>query len=1051
MSELKHYGTPRHSGRYPWGSGENPYQRDGNFLSYVKRMKDGGMTENEIAKALIGSSASVSDLHAKMSLVENEYKKERMDRAAKLRAKGYSVEKIGEMMGESNSTISSWLKPNSDISYGSSTKKPRETGRYAWDDPKNPKRDENFVNEVRRLKKEEGLSDAQVAKKLIGKDATSSDLRAKYTVAVNRIREENKKKVFELHEQGYGPTEIQRQTGIKEQTVRSWINGQDAPKPKSVEAICDILKKQVEEKKYIDVGSGVEQVLGISRTKMNHALKYMKELGYTVTDVQTDQMGTAEGMKTTIHVLAYPGATYRELKKNKAQIQSVQNYITDEAAKISDRGLPPVNSISSERIQVRYAEDGGTEKDGIIELRRGLRDLNLGDANYAQVRIGVDGTHYLKGVAVYSDNMPPGVDVIFNTNKTKDKTKLEVMKKMERNKDGSINEANPFGASIKLTENLKRVPRYYTDENGVEKVSPINVVYEEGDWSKWTKSIASQMLSKQPIQLIKTQLDLSYETKKTRLDTISSLTNPVVKKKLLEEFASDCDSTAVHLDGDTVALIRYPHAGTFEIPILKVNNSNEYAQRTIGNGSVDAVGIPHSAAVQLSGADFDGDSVLVIPVTDATNIKARKMLKELKGFDEIKEEKYEIKETDPRYKKYPFIIKGSSREQTLMGEASNLITDMTLKKASDEEIARAVKYSMVIIDAAKHHLDYKQCFKDMDIQELINTYQKHPDGRKPGGASTLISRAKHQVNNIPTRIPDKRKIEDGGTGNPMGWDPETGEVRYIPKPNDTYPERKKVMETVIDPETGKKKKVEKKVQYVDPVTGEITERNEWYNTGKIKQRTIQSTEMAETNDARTLISDFNTPEERAYAEYANRLKSLANEARKEYLSTPVYRKDPEAAKIYKAEVESLNRKLKLALSNSPRERQAQLYADATVEAQKKALYPDKLTKKELGRLRDQALAAGRVRFGAKKEPVEFEEREWEAIQAGAIAPTTLKTLLKNAKAETVEKLATPRTTRGLSPAQEALAQRYRDRGYTVEEIAATLNVSSSTISRLTTA
>ena len=28
---LMHYGTPRHSGRYPWGSGENPYQRNGDF------------------------------------------------------------------------------------------------------------------------------------------------------------------------------------------------------------------------------------------------------------------------------------------------------------------------------------------------------------------------------------------------------------------------------------------------------------------------------------------------------------------------------------------------------------------------------------------------------------------------------------------------------------------------------------------------------------------------------------------------------------------------------------------------------------------------------------------------------------------------------------------------------------------------------------------------------------------------------------------------------------------------------------------------------------
>ena len=29
---IKHYGTPRHSGRYPWGSGENPYQHEDGWL-----------------------------------------------------------------------------------------------------------------------------------------------------------------------------------------------------------------------------------------------------------------------------------------------------------------------------------------------------------------------------------------------------------------------------------------------------------------------------------------------------------------------------------------------------------------------------------------------------------------------------------------------------------------------------------------------------------------------------------------------------------------------------------------------------------------------------------------------------------------------------------------------------------------------------------------------------------------------------------------------------------------------------------------------------------
>lgn len=36
---LMHYGMPRRSGRYPYGSGENPYQHSGDFLSRVQELK----------------------------------------------------------------------------------------------------------------------------------------------------------------------------------------------------------------------------------------------------------------------------------------------------------------------------------------------------------------------------------------------------------------------------------------------------------------------------------------------------------------------------------------------------------------------------------------------------------------------------------------------------------------------------------------------------------------------------------------------------------------------------------------------------------------------------------------------------------------------------------------------------------------------------------------------------------------------------------------------------------------------------------------------------
>lgn len=53
-------------------------------------------------------------------------------------------------------------------------------------------------------------------------------------------------------------------------------------------------------------------------------------------------------------------------------------------------------------------------KEGIIELRKGVPDISLGDRQYAQVRIRVGNAHgYIKGMAVYSDDIPDGYDVVF--------------------------------------------------------------------------------------------------------------------------------------------------------------------------------------------------------------------------------------------------------------------------------------------------------------------------------------------------------------------------------------------------------------------------------------------------------------------------------------------------------------------------------------------------------------------------------------------------------------------------------------------------------------
>lgn len=308
--------------------------------------------------------------------------------------------------------------------------------------------------------------------------------------------------------------------------------------------------------------------------------------------------------------------------------------------------------MDSKRLDICYAEDGGLEKDGLVEIRRGRPDLSLGESRYSQVRIMVDGKKYIKGMAVYSDDLPDGIDVRFNTNKTKDKSKLEVLKDIKDDPD------NPFGSLIKDAD---QGGQYWYDSKTGERISGasdnpnkklglINKRADEGDWDDWKDALPSQFLGKQTKTLAEKQLNLAKANKMDEYAEICSLTNPTVKKYYLEKFADGCDAAAVNLQaaalphqkyhviipipslkdneiyapkyphGTKVALIRYPHGGTFEIPICTVNNRNKDAIKIIGPLAQDAVGINAKVAARLSGADFDGDTAMVIPISSKVKI-----------------------------------------------------------------------------------------------------------------------------------------------------------------------------------------------------------------------------------------------------------------------------------------------------------------------------------------------------------------------------------------------------------------------------------------------
>lgn len=874
----------------------------------------------------------------------------------------------------------------------------RRSGRYPWGSggPEYPssnpdKRNKEFLDYVDELKAA-GLSEPERAKAV---GVSVAQLRAAKSVARNEYRLSQIIWAQQLKDKGMSNTAIGKKMGLNESSVRALLEPGAKDKADVLQTTANMLKAQVAEKTYLDVGTGQEHFADVSRQKLDAAISLLKEEGYETHTVKLQQPGT--GFETQYKVLVPHGVTQRDVFLNRDKIQQIQSF-SDDGGRTRYGLLDPI-SVDPKRVGINYKEDGGAAADGVIYVRRGVDDLSLGGASYAQVRIRVGEDHYLKGMAIYKDDLPKGVDLQFNTNKKDTGNKFDALKSM-RDKDGNIDPDNPFGAVVR-----QLVGR---DGKGNEYLkSAMNIVNEEGDWAGWAESIASQVLSKQSPVLAKKQLDTTYDRRKREFDEISALTNPTVKRHLLEKFADGTDSAAVHLkaaalprsawqvilpvpsikdteiyapnftNGERVALIRYPHGGTFEIPELTVNNRHPDSKRLLGSAK-DAVGIHPKTAERLSGADFDGDTVLVIP-NGSGKIRVSPALEGLKNFDPMS---YKIPDGSDVPKITP------RRKQIEMGKVSNLITDMTLIGAPHEHLARAVRHSMVVIDSEKHGLNFKQSEKDNGIKALKAEYQ----GGANKGAATLISRAGSEAR-LPQRV--TRPAAEGGKINKQ-----TGEIEYVPT-------------------------------------------NRMGANGK--PRMEKHEKLAITKDARDLVSEANTPMERVYADHSNRLKALANSARLEAVNTPNLKYSPTSNKAYAAEVKTLDAKLSLAYRNKPLERQALVIAGTTIKARRDA--NPNMDEATLKKVKAQALNEARRRTGSEKSKITPTPEEWAAIQAGAISDSKLTKILNNADIDAIRTLATPRTHTLVSSSDAARAKGMLARGFTRAEVAAQLGVSLSTLDR----
>ena len=975
---LAHYGIPRRSGRYPWGSGEDPYQGSKDFLGRVEEMRKQGFTyTDEKGKTWTGDTA------------------------------------IAKSMGLS------------------STQFRAEIG---------------IANDTRRM----------------------------YDVT----------RAQSLKDKGLGNTAIGKEMGISESTVRSLLDPRAESRMKAARNAADFIKKQIDEKGMIDVGVGVERELNISAEKLEQAIYLLEREGYPTYSGRIAQVTNA-GQMTTLKVACPPGTKHSEIY-NPEKINSLKEYITRDGGESFEKKFHYPESMDSKRMMVRYMEDGGIDKDGVVELRRGVADLSLGESRYSQVRILVDGTHYIKGMAVYSDDMPAGVDVVFNTNKKrgvpalgpKDNTVLKPIK----NDDPD----NPFGSLIKDAE---KGGQYWYDDpaTGKRKLGLINKRSDEGDWSDWADKVPSQFLSKQSLSLAKKQLKLAQDSKMEEFQEYCNLTNPTIKKHLLQKFADECDSAAVHLqaaalpgqkyhviipnntlketevyapgyeNGTKLALVRYPHGGTFEIPICTVNNKNALGKKMIGTDPIDAVCINAKVAERLSGADFDGDTVMCIPTHDKggkVKITSTPPLKGLEGFDP------KTQYGPDTYEKGKITLMTKANTQKQMGVISNLITDMTLAGATQDELAAAVRHSMVVIDAEKHKLNFKQSEQDNNIAALHLKYQ----GSEKGGAGTIISRAKGQTSVDKRQGSPKvnTKLLKNGQPNP-DYDPSKPEGSLVWKTADDlhYPVRSydKDTHTMTIKTTTPRKSItydvtnDKDRDYYTPVKrvdadGKVTYTNKDGSiTYKVDTRKQKSTKMGEVEDAYSLVSPSKHPMEVVYADYANSMKDLARQARLEVHNTGKVAYSAQAKRTYAKEVQDLDDKLNEALKNAPRERLAQIRANADINA--KVSSNPNMERKDIKKASQQALTKYRTEAGSvarSKRSIKITDREWEAIQAGAISENKLLKILANTDVDNLRQRATPRSYTTLSTAKVSRIQSMKASGKTISEIANVLGVSTSTVS-----
>ena len=300
----------------------------------------------------------------------------------------------------------------------------RKSGRYPWGSGEHPYQDEPWFKGWGELRAQ-GKSEKDIAEEF---GMTLKEVRYRYSYGKDAEKAANIAHAQELrYTRQMSPKAIAEKMGVSESTVNAWLKPSTEERVRETRDLADKLVESASKNKNIkaiDVGKGVSNILGCNPTKLEAALTVLKDEGYLIVKKPVPNPSNIKKNTEMMFLYVPPKSwnglseeektkkAFRDISVNLDKIEPPCDVHIDENNKTSI-GIEPPKSVSSSRVSVAYQ----SPKDGLIEIRRGVPDLYMGETRYNQVRIAVDDTHYIKGVAVYSDKLPDGVDILVHSNK----------------------------------------------------------------------------------------------------------------------------------------------------------------------------------------------------------------------------------------------------------------------------------------------------------------------------------------------------------------------------------------------------------------------------------------------------------------------------------------------------------------------------------------------------------------------------------------------------------------------------------------------------------